>query len=77
MKRVSVQIFENEKQHKMADCEFRDFCLIFRAWIFDILWPLCEKAGQIISIVYLVQREQYKWAIMMSVAMAIPGFLGN
>ena len=52
-----------------------EWCLCVRIWIFDIFLPLIEKAGQVIVLVYLIQRHEYKWALMLAIIMILPGIL--
>ena len=58
----------------MAGCqEGLEWCLCLRIWIFDILAPLLEKAAEFIVLIYLIQGHEYKWALMMAIAMLLPG----
>ena len=50
-----------------------EWCLCVRIWIFDIFAPLLEKAAEFIVLVYLLQGHEYKWALMMAIAMVLPG----
>ena len=61
---------------KMGVCRAGlEVCLCVRIWTFDILVPLLEKAAEFIVLVYLIQRQEYKWAFMMGITMLLPGFI--
>ena len=54
-----------------------EVCLCIRIWFFDIILPLLEKAAEFIVLVYLIQRHEYKWALIMTIIMLLPGFIGK
>jgi len=62
----------------MGGCqEGLEWCLCIRIWIFDIFAPLLEKAAEFIVLIYLIQGHEYKWALMMAIAMLLPGTVPN